>query len=247
MLQHTCIVCNADMFTFAGELLKELGNLVSLTNLDLGDNKFGGEFGLEAEKLGKFVTDIDRVSGREGQKHATIRLQNPHRRATLSWHSRTRVSQRHRTADFAPCSLYEFRSPSRTAISPASASCAFCFDCDFNCGRLCADPTAPTEFDSGASFVARVPATNPAVITAETDPINSRASGAGQLACFLSPLKGTALPRWELPTGTGMFLGVRDHSWIIVTSRLRSSSRAFTPLHPKQVHGDNVGIFSRLS
>ena len=125
MLQHTCIVCNADMFTFAGELPKELGNLVSLTNLDLGDNKFGGEFGLEAEKLGKFVTDIDRVSGREGQKYVTSQLHNPPRRATLSWHSCTRVSQRGTTADFAPCSPYQFRPPCCTAIPPASTSCAF--------------------------------------------------------------------------------------------------------------------------
>jgi hypothetical protein len=41
-----------------------------------------------------------------------------------------------------------------------------------------------------------------------------------------------------------MFLGVRDHAWIIVTARLRSSSRAFTPLHPKQVHGDTGGILT---
>ena len=121
--------------------------------------------------------------------YATLRLQNSPRRTTLSWHSRTRVSQRHTTADFAPCSPYEFRSPSRTAIPPASTSCAFCFDSDLTCGRLCADPTSPTQFDSGASFVARVPATNPAVLTADTYPINSRASGAGQLACFGLPLR----------------------------------------------------------
>ena len=54
--------------------------------------------------------------------------------------------------------------------------------------------------------------------------------------------KRTALPRWEVPTSTGMFLGVCDHAWIIVTAHLRSSSRAFTPLHPKQVHGDAGGI-----
>ena len=58
-------------------------------------------------------------------------------------------------------------------------------------------------------------------------------------------LKGTALPRWEVPTSTGMFLGVRDHAWIIVTARLRAStSRAFAPLHPKQVHGDTGGILT---
>ena len=38
------------------------------------------------------------VESREGQKHATLRLQNPPRRATLSWHSRTRVSQQRHTA-----------------------------------------------------------------------------------------------------------------------------------------------------
>ena len=59
-----------------------------------------------------------------------------------------------------------------------------------------------------------------------------------------SSFKGTALPRWEVPTSTGMFLGVRDHAWIIVTARLRSSSRAFTPLHPKQAHGDTGGILT---
>ena len=142
--------------------------------------------------------------------YATLRLQNPPRRATLSWHSRTRVSQRHTTADFAPCSPYEFRSPSRTAIPPASTSCAFCFDFDFTCGRLCADPTAPTQFDSGAGFVARVPATNPAVLTADTDPINSRASGAGQLACFGLPLR-------ERPCLGGKCQQARGCSWAFAT------------------------------
>ena len=46
------------------------------------------------------------------------------------------------------------------------------------------------------------------------------------------------------PTSTGVFLGVRDHAWIIVTARLRSSSQAFTPLHPKQAHGDTGGILT---
>ena len=60
-----------------------------------------------------------------------------------------------------------------------------------------------------------------------------------------SSFKGTTLPRWELPTSTGMFLGVRDYAWTIVTARLRSSSRAFTPLHPKQqVHGGTGGILT---
>ena len=59
-----------------------------------------------------------------------------------------------------------------------------------------------------------------------------------------SSFKGTALPRWEVPTSTGVFLGVRDHAGIIVTARLRSSSQAFTPLHPKQAHGDTGGIFT---
>ena len=41
-----------------------------------------------------------------------------------------------------------------------------------------------------------------------------------------------------------MILGVRNYAWIIVTARLRSSSRAFTPLHPKQTHGDTGGILA---
>ena len=130
---------------------------------------FGQLTSLDAGKLYIFATDADRVSCREGQKHATLRLQNPPRRATLSsWHSRTCVSQRHTTAaDFAPCSPYEFRSPSRTAIPPAFLR--------WRCVRFVSiptspagvfaqtDPTSPTQFDSGASFFARVPATNPAV------------------------------------------------------------------------------------
>ena len=59
-----------------------------------------------------------------------------------------------------------------------------------------------------------------------------------------SSFKGTALPRWEVPTSTGMFMGVRDYAWIIVTARLRSSSRVFTPLHLKQAHGDTGGILT---
>ena len=39
-----------------------------------------------------------------------------------------------------------------------------------------------------------------------------------------------------------MFLGFRDDAWIVVTGRLRSPSRALTPLHPKQAHGDTGGI-----
>ena len=45
---------------------------------------FGQLPGLETDKLGTIATDTDRVSGREGQKHATLRLQNPPRRATPS-------------------------------------------------------------------------------------------------------------------------------------------------------------------
>ena len=139
----------------------------------------------------------------------------PPHHPTLSWHSRTRVSQRHTTADFASCPPYKFTWPSRTAIPPASTSCAFSFDPDFTCGHLCADLTAPTEFDSGANFVARVPATNPAVLTAETDPINSRASGAGQLACFGLPLR-------ERPCLGGKCQQARGYSWAFATM-LRSS------------------------
>ena len=37
-------------------------------------------------------------------------------------------------------------------------------------------------------------------------------------------------------------MGVRDDIWIVVTARLRSSSRAIAALHPKQAHGDTGGI-----
>ena len=87
----------------------------------------------------------------------------------------------------------------------------FPFDFDFTCGRrLCADPTAPTQFDSGASFVARVPATNPAVLTADTYPIDSRASGVGQLACFGLPLR-------ERPCLGGKCQQARGCSWAFAT------------------------------
>ena len=43
MFQHTCVVCFANIFTFAGELPKELGNLVNLTKLWLQGNAFQGE------------------------------------------------------------------------------------------------------------------------------------------------------------------------------------------------------------
>ena len=46
---------------------------------------FGQLTGLEADKLGMFVTDTDRVSGREGQKHVTLRLQNPPRGLVRVW------------------------------------------------------------------------------------------------------------------------------------------------------------------
>ena len=39
-------------------------------------------------------------------------------------------------------------------------------------------------------------------------------------------------------------MGVRDDAWIVVTARLRSSSRALTPLHPKRTHGDTSGILT---
>ena len=45
MPQHTCVCAFADIFTcFAGELPKELGDLVNLTDLYLDDNEFQGEF-----------------------------------------------------------------------------------------------------------------------------------------------------------------------------------------------------------
>ena len=95
------------------------------------------------------------------------------------------------------------RPSSRTAIPPVSTSCAFLFDSDFTCGRLCADLTAPTQLDPGASFVTRVPATNPAVLTADTDPINSRASGAGLLACFGLQLRERPCVGWKCQQAQG--------------------------------------------
>ena len=45
MFHHTYVCAFADIFTcFAGELPKELGDLVNLTKLYLGGNEFEGEF-----------------------------------------------------------------------------------------------------------------------------------------------------------------------------------------------------------
>ena len=49
---------------------------------------------------------------------------------------------------------------------------------------LCAKPTAPTHLDEDATHGTHVPAKKLAVITADTETIISRASGAGRLAWF---------------------------------------------------------------
>ena len=43
MFQHTCAVCYANIFTFAGELPKELGKLANLTFFDVSRNLIGGK------------------------------------------------------------------------------------------------------------------------------------------------------------------------------------------------------------
>ena len=42
MSQHTCVVCFANIFTFAGELPKELGKLVNLETFSVAGNSIGG-------------------------------------------------------------------------------------------------------------------------------------------------------------------------------------------------------------
>ena len=41
--QHTCVVCFANIFTFAGELPKELGKLINLIFFNVAGNSIGGE------------------------------------------------------------------------------------------------------------------------------------------------------------------------------------------------------------
>ena len=43
MFQHKCVICLLTISLFAGELPKELGKLVNLTELFLGNNEFQGD------------------------------------------------------------------------------------------------------------------------------------------------------------------------------------------------------------
>ena len=111
------------------------------------------------------------------------------------------------------------RGPSRVGFVRVS------FACDFTCAASFAEQRAPAQLDENRHGGPRVPVTNPA----DRQP----REWGGSARVLWSSLKGTALPRREVPTGTGMFLGVRDDTWIVVPARLRSSSRALASLHPK--------------
>ena len=88
------------------------------------------------------------------------------------------------TKKCAPRPPHASRSPSRAAFPPASTSRPlFCLSASTS-RLLCAKPTAPTHLDEDATHGTHVPAKKLAVITADTETIISRASGAGRLAWF---------------------------------------------------------------
>ena len=174
------------------------------------DHRADELIGLKVDVSGEFTTDFELVCVREEQKKVTLRLQNPPRRNTLPWHSRTRVSQRLTTADFAPRPSHAKRPPSRAAIPPASTSCVFFFAGDFTCAASFAEQRAPAPLDENRHGGPRVPVINPADRVIKKDPVNSRASGAGQLACFGRPLR-------ERPCLGGKCQQARGCSWAFAT------------------------------
>ena len=75
---------------------------------------------------------------------------------------------------------------------------------------LCAKPTAPTHLDEDATHGTHVPAKKLAVITADTETIISRASGAGRLAWFGFGFRVAGSVQLECQKAPGIY-------WALVT------------------------------
>ena len=70
---------------------------------------------------------------------------------------------------------------------------------------LCAKPTAPTHLDEDATHGTHVPAKKLAVITADTETIISRASGAGRLAWFGFGFRVAGSVQWACQKARGIY------------------------------------------
>ena len=145
------------------------------------------------------------------------------------------------TKKCAPRQPHASRSPSRAAFPPASTSRPF-FCLSASTSRLlCAKPTAPTHLDEDATHGTHVPAKKLAVITADTETIISRASGAGRLAWFGFGFRVAGSVQLACQKARGIYGAlVTSQNWTVVAACLRSFRRALTAVHPEPARGPNL-------
>ena len=161
--------------------------------------------GLEADNSGSFVVYYDRAAVEKDPHKTTSRPFLSYLRRRRLSRSRMGTFQCRTTKKCAPRPPHASRSPSRAAFPPASTSRPlFCLSASTS-RLLCAKPTAPTHLDEDATHGTHVHRKKLAVMTADTESIISRASGAGWLAWFGFGFRVAGSVQWACQKARGIY------------------------------------------